>query len=95
MQQLLLLELRVLTLLLHHAKLVGSFTLRRAFVDMLLPCEGGHMLDDSKVRDGSSGARGRGRGRGSVLICCDIDEVGNNIYVGREFGQDEKGLDLL
>lgn len=53
------------------------------------------MLDDSKVRDGSSGARGRGRGRGSVLICCDIDKVDNNIYVGREFGQDEKSLDLL
>ena len=66
---LLLLELGVLFLVLHHTELVSGFTLRRALVDVLLPCKGGHMLNGSKVRDGRSRrSGGSGRGGGGMSL---------------------------
>ena len=94
---LLLLELGVLSLVLHCAELVSGFALRRALVDVLLPCKGGHTFNGSEVgKRRSWRSRGSGRGGGGgVLVCCNIDNMGDNVHVGGECGQDEQRLNLL
>lgn len=62
--------------------------LRRVLADVLLSHEGNHIFNGGEVRDGK-GESSRGERRGDdVLICSNVDQVGNNVYIQGEFDQD-------